>query len=140
MYVIESEAQFIYASITETGRALVSFKDLLFSGDDPYSLLEQFTNATAALRKSLDEYEANQTEDPTPQQTTRPVPFSNRATRSTDIEDVNAGDQIRVGGWWHKVAEVNERRFGITIKTTRNEWFAFDHGDRVTVAMGAEDE
>lgn len=140
MYVIESEAQFIYASITETGRALVSFKDLLFSADDPYSLLEQFTKATTALRKSLDQYETKQTEETTSQKPSQPVPFSNRATRSTDIEDVNAGDQIRVGGWWHKVAEVNERRFGITIKTTRNEWFAFDHGDRVTVAMGADDE
>ena len=62
MYVIENEAQFIYASVTDTGRALVSFKDFLFSGDDPAALLDQFTRATAALRESLDDYNAKQLE------------------------------------------------------------------------------
>lgn len=139
MYVIENEAQFIYASVTDTGRALVSFKDFLFSGDDPAALLDQFTRATAALRKSLDEYNATQetqTEPRAPQINSR----LDSATRSVDIEDVNVGDQIRVGGWWHRVETINERRHGVTVKTTRNEWFAFDHGDRVTIAIGAEDE
>ena len=139
MYVIENEAQFIYASVTDTGRALVSFKDLLFSGDDPAALLDQFTRATAALRKSLDEYNATQetkTEPRAPQINSR----LDASTRSVDIEDVNVGDQIRVGGWWHRVETINERRHGVTVKTTRNEWFAFDHGDRVTIAIGAEDE
>jgi hypothetical protein len=139
MYVIENEAQFIYASVTDTGRPLVSFKSLLFSGDDAAALLDQLTRATAALRKSLDEYNATKEPEPDP----RAPQINSRldaATRSVDIEDVNAGDQIRVGGWWHRVETINERRHGVTVKTTRNEWFAFDHGDRVTISTGGDNE
>jgi hypothetical protein len=139
MNVIENEVQFIYASVTDTGRPLVSFKNLLFSGDDADALLDELTRATAALRKSLDEYKATQEQEPDPR-----APQINsridKATRSVDIEDVNAGDQIRVGGWWHRVETINERRHGVTVKTTRNEWFAFDHGDRVTISTGGDNE
>jgi hypothetical protein len=141
MYVIENEAQFIYASVTGTGRPLVNFKGLLFSGDDPAALLDQLTKATAALRKALDEY--NATQEPEPEPDPRAPKINGRyvaATRSVDIEDVNAGDQIRVGGWWHRVEEIKERRHGVTVKTTRNEWFAFDHGDRVTTYTGGDNE
>lgn len=141
MYVIENEAQFIYASVTKTGRPLVNFKGLLFSGDDPAALLDQLTKATAALRKALDEY--NATQEPEPEPDPRAPKINSRldaATRSVDIEDVNAGDQIRVGGWWHRVETINERRHGVTVKTTRNEWFAFDHGDRVTISTGGDNE
>lgn len=139
MYVIESEAEFIYASVTEGGRALVSFKDLLFSSVDPNGLLDQFTQATEALRKSLNEYDA---ENVPPAEVARRDPLErlNTWTRSVDIEDVKVGDQIRVRAFWHRLEEINERLGGITVKTTRNEWFAFDHGDRVTIAVGGDDE
>ncbi len=139
MNVIENEVQFIYASVTGTGRPLVSFKNLLLSGDDAAALLDQLTRATAALSKSLDEY--NATQEPEPD--ARAPKINGRldaATRSVDIEDVNAGDQIRVGGWWHRVETIKERRHGVTVKTTRNEWFAFDHGDRVTTYTGDDNE
>jgi|688.fasta_scaffold459811_1 hypothetical protein len=141
MYVIENEVQFIYASVTETGRPLVNFEGLLFSGDDADALLDQLTRATAALRKALDEY--NATQEPEPEPDPRAAKINGRfyaATRSVDIEDVNAGDQIRVGGWWHRVETIKERRHGVTVKTTRNEWFAFDHGDRVTTYTGDDNE
>jgi hypothetical protein len=139
MYVIENEAQFIYASVTNTGRPLVNFKNLLLSGDDAAALLDQFTKATAALRKALDEYNATQFAG-TELKARDPFERLNTSTRSVDIEDVNAGDQIRVGGWWHRVETINERRHGVTVKTTRNEWFAFDHGDRVTISTGGDNE
>ena len=139
MYVIENEAEFIYASVTESGRALVNFRDLLFAADDPGTLLDQFERASAALRKSVENYNAKQSVA-TVVKARDPYERLNTSTRSVDIEDVNVGDQIRVGGWWHRVQEINERRHGVTVKTTRNEWFAFDHGDRVTIAIGADDE
>jgi len=139
MNVIENEVQFIYASVTDTGLPLVSFKNLLFSGDDADALLDQLTRATAALRKALDEYNAAQLAG-TELKARDPFERLNTSTRSVDIEDVNVGDQIRVGGWWHRVEEIKERRHGVTVKTTRNEWFAFDHGDRVTIATGGDNE
>jgi len=139
MYVIESEAEFIYASVTGDGRALVSFKDLLFSGVNPNSLLDQFQQATEALRKSLDEYEADHVPAAAVAQRD-PLERLNTSTRSVDIEDVRVGDQIRIRAFWHRLEEINERLGGITVKTTRNEWFAFHHGDRVTIAVGGDDE
>jgi len=139
MYVIENEAEFIYASVTGTGRALVNFKSILFSSDDPAALLGQFAQAAESLRKSLDKYNATQLAA-SGLETGDPFGRLDTSTRSVDIEDVNVGDQIRIGGWWHRVETINERRHGVTVKTTRNEWFAFDHGDRVTISTGGDNE
>lgn len=140
MLFIQNDLRFGYATVTETDRALVSFVDLLISSDEPNELLTTLENATAALRRAIDKRAAEAAEDE-PAEPGEPV-FTDtaRRTESRDIEDVNVGDQIRIGGWWHRVETINERRHGVTVMTTRNEWFAFDHGDRVTVAVGADNE
>lgn len=139
MYVVENEPDFIYASVTNTGGALLSFKGILFASDDANDLLATFAKATGQLEKNLHKHNASQLAE-TETKARDPFERLNTSTRSVDIEDVNVGDQIRIGGWWHRVETINERRVGVTVKTTRNEWFAFDHGDRVTIAIGAEDE
>lgn len=138
MLVSVNKPIFGYAMMLSNGSATVSFRDAKGSGvsffsDEPYDLLTCLRNAADKLESEL-----NQSE-PEPEPTPPPHRLDAR-TRSVDIEDVTAGDQIRVGGWWHRVAEINERRHGVTVKTTRNEWFAFDHGDRVTVGIGGDNE
>lgn len=127
-----------FAAISDTGSAFVQFRDtggstVHISSDEPYDLITLLRRAADEISNKLVDFEAEP--EPTP-----PPHRLDARTRSVDIEDVTAGDQIRVGGWWHRVAEINERRHGVTVKTTRNEWFAFDHGDRVTVGIGVDNE
>lgn len=143
MLFVENDLKFYYATTTGTGGALMSFKNILVSSSDPGELLATFEKATAALRLVIDKQTAETepvAEDDEPVQPGEPVSITTRQSRSLDIEDVNVGDQIRVGGWWHRVAEIHERRHGYTVKTTRNEWFGFDHGDRITVANGGDND
>ena len=141
MLFIQNDLRFNYATVTETERALVSFVDLLISSDEPNELLTTLENATAALRRAIDKRAAEAAAVAETEAKARdPFERLNTSTRSVDIEDINVGDQIRVGGWWHRVETIKERRHGVTVKTTRNEWFAFDHGDRVTIAIGGDNE
>lgn len=149
MLISTSNVKYGYAALTDYG-AYVNFRDrnnatLLLSADDPDDLVTALRRAADALETQLTERDESElaeaiaefddeTEDVEPGE---PVwTDSAKLAESVDIEDVDAGDQIRLGGWWHTVAEINERLHGMTVKTTRNEWFAFDHGDRVTVHRG----
>ena len=141
MTFITNDLRFSYATVMETDRALVSFVDILISSGDPTELLCTLEDACDALRRAIEKRAAEKAVNDELTDAAEPV-FTDKArrTESVDIEDVNVGDEIRVGGWWHRVEIINERRHGVTVKTTRNEWFAFDHGDRVTIAIGADDE
>lgn len=157
MLISTSNLKYGYAALTDYG-AYVNFRDknnatLLLSADDPDDLVTALRRAADAIETQLTERDASELAEaiaepkpepkPEPEEIAKPGEPSwvtDRRARSVDIEDVNTGDQIRIGGWWHRVAEINERRHGVTVKTTRNEWFAFDHGDRVTVAGGGDND
>ena len=141
MTFITNDLRFSYATVMETDRALVSFVDILISSGDPTELLCTLEDACDALRRAIEKRAAEKAVNDEPTEPGEPV-FTDKArrTESVDIEDANAGDEIRLGGWWHRVETINDRRGGVTVKTTRNEWFGFDHGDRVTIAIGADDE
>lgn len=128
-----------FTAVTEAGTAFIQFAShdggsLHILSDEPYDLI-------TLLRRAADEIASKlETLEPEPEPSPKPLNRLDARTRSVDIEDVNVGDQIRVGGWWHRIEEKNERLHGVTIKTTRNEWFAFDHGDRVTIGIGGDNE
>lgn len=151
MLTVLTLMRFNYVNVSEDGRALISFsgenprESVLMGTDDPYAMLSAFTKATESLQNQIAKLETEADdatevdEEPEPE-APKPGHRLDAFTRSVDIEDVNRGDQIRIGGWWHRIAEINERRHGYTVKTTRNEWFAFDHGDRVTIATGGDND
>jgi hypothetical protein len=135
MLVIIRHAKLGDTYVSNEGDARLRFYDdskstVLISHDNPEKLLTILDEAAAKLRSDLAKREPVATDANAPALDDTPV-------ISVPVADVIAGDRIRIGGWWHTVAEMNARGNGYVIRTTRNDYFGYDYAERVTLEDGS---